>query len=65
MMEKLATGDYYMTVRATARRLRISRYAVYKWIERGWLEAVKLPNGDYRILKSSVDKALENKYLVK
>lgn len=29
-----------------------------KWIQRGWLEGVQLPNGQWRITEESVERAL-------
>lgn len=52
-------GKEMLSVHQAKELLGISRWSVYKWIDRGWLEAVKLRNGTFRISKDSVMKALE------
>ena len=42
-----------------ARMLGVDRHTVVKWIKEGWIKAVKLPSGRYRIPESEVRRILE------
>jgi len=42
-----------------ARMLGVDRHTVDKWIKEGWIKAVRLPSGRYRIPESEVRRILE------
>ena len=42
-----------------ARMLGVDRHTVVKWIKEGWIKAVRLPSGRYRIPESEVRRILE------
>lgn len=46
------------TIKEVADILGVGEDAVWGWVRRGWLPAVKLPNGRIRITKEALDKAL-------
>ncbi len=50
-----------LTVKQAAKELDISKCSVYRWVKRGWLAYVKLPNGTIRILQISVNTVLSGK----
>jgi excisionase family DNA binding protein len=51
-------GDDLLTVNEAARRLRVSRATITRWIRLGQLQAAKLPSGVYRIHGEDVEKLL-------
>lgn len=50
-----------VTVKQAAKELSISKCSVYRWVKRGWVAYVKLPNGTIRIQQSSIDVILAGK----
>ena len=50
-----------VTVKQAAKALSISKCSVYRWVKRGWIVAVHLPNGTIRILQTSIDRILAGK----
>ena len=50
-----------LTVKQTAKALGISKCSVYRWVKRGWIEFVKLPNGTIRIPKRTTNRILTGK----
>jgi excisionase family DNA binding protein len=65
-LRSMATQPYdqMMTVDEVAELLRVSKLTVYRMIDRGDLEAVKLPigrRGGYRISKTSLDRIFGRK----
>jgi len=49
-------GERYLKVSEVCELLNLSRRAVYNWIRMGWINAIKLPNGEYRIPASEVER---------
>ena len=47
-----------LTIKQAAGELSVSRCTVYRWVKRGWLSFVRLPNGTIRIHWDSVNKIL-------
>lgn len=47
----------YLKVTEVARRFNVTRFTIYKWLEKGLLEGISI-EGTVRVLRSSVD-ALE------
>jgi excisionase family DNA binding protein len=45
----------YLTVHETAQQLRVAPVTVYRWIQRGELEAVRLAGSRLRVRQESVD----------
>ncbi|MHA1605931.1 MAG: MerR family transcriptional regulator [Candidatus Freyarchaeota archaeon] len=45
--------------RRVAELLGVDRHTVAKWVKEGWIRAVRLPSGRYRIPESEVKKILE------
>lgn len=43
------------------RALGLSRWSLWDWIRRGKINAVKLPNGHYRVLESEVQRVLSKR----
>lgn len=56
-----STGVELLTVKQTAKVLGMSKCSVYRWVKRGWIAYVKLPNGTIRILQTSIDVILAGK----
>lgn len=44
-----------LTVAEVARQLRLARRSVYRWVEAGWIPAVRLPSGTLRIRADVLD----------
>ena len=42
-----------------AKILGVDRHTVVKWVKEGWIRAIRLPSGRYRIPESEVKKILE------
>jgi len=52
----LGMEERYVRIRDVCRMFNVSHKAVYTWIRRGWINAIKLPNGEYRIPLSDVER---------
>jgi excisionase family DNA binding protein len=50
--------DKLYTVEEVSQMLQIGKHTVYRWIKRGWIKAVVLPNGQIRIPKKEIDRVL-------
>lgn len=50
----------YYTVREVAELLRVSSQTIYRWIEEGRIEAVRVGPKVFRIPKDSLDTAIRN-----
>lgn len=50
-----------LTVKQAAKELGMSKCSVYRWVKRGWLLWIRLPNGTIRILLASVIAVLAGK----
>uniref|UniRef100_A0A6M3J4B1 Putative DNA binding, helix-turn-helix domain containing protein n=1 Tax=viral metagenome TaxID=1070528 RepID=A0A6M3J4B1_9ZZZZ len=50
-----------LTPREAAKLLKISKCSTYRWIKRGWLPKVTMPNGTFRIPRVVVDRILLGK----
>ncbi len=48
----------FVTAKEAAVLLHLSKWSVYRWLKRGWLDGVMLPNGTIRITLSSINQAL-------
>jgi len=44
-----------------AKRMRVDRLTIYRWIKSGCLQASQLPNGQLRIEAKELDKLLTKK----
>lgn len=49
----------YLTVREVADHLRVSNQTVYRWIESGQIEAVRVGPKVYRIRQDALDELIE------
>lgn len=58
-MKELKTGEL-LTIGATAERLGLNKQTVYRWIRRGWIEALPLGPRRLRISSITVDYLLKN-----
>lgn len=43
-----------LTVKRAAKELGMSKCSVYRWVKRGWLSYVRLPNGTIRIPRMTI-----------
>ena len=50
-----------LPAREAAKRLGISRWALYKWIKARIIKAVKLPSGRWGIPESEVERIIEGR----
>lgn len=55
-------AEWAFTVKKVADELKVSPKAVYNWINRGKLAALRLPGGDYRIRWSDVAAFIDANY---
>lgn len=51
-MEKLYTTAEVCKI------LKVSRSSLYRWVKKGWISVVVLPNGQIRVPSSEVEKLL-------
>lgn len=58
MTTKLLT---LLTIKQASKELGISKCSMYRWVKRGWIGYVRLPNGSIRILQISISKVLAGK----
>lgn len=54
----IAAEDKLLRISEVQERLRLSRWTVLSWIARGYLQAIVLPSGQYRIRSSEVNRIL-------
>ena len=47
-----------LTVKQAAKELNMSKCSIYRWVKRGWIKYVRLPNGTIRIIRTSVNGIL-------
>jgi excisionase family DNA binding protein len=52
------TGDGLVTAREAAKLLGVSKCTVYRWLKRGWIVGITLPNGTKRIPRVSIERML-------
>jgi len=50
--------DKLYTVEEVSQMLNVCKHTIYRWIRRGWIRAIVLPNGQIRIPKKELDKLL-------
>jgi len=50
-----------LTPKEAAKMLGVSRCTIYRWLKRGWLIKIYLPNGCIRIPQGSIDVVLAGK----
>ena len=50
-----------LTIKEAAKTMGMSKCSVYRWVKRGWLIYVRLPNGTIRIPDHSIDVILAGK----
>ena len=43
-----------LTVKRAARELGMSKCSIYRWVKRGWLAYIRLPNGTIRIPRTAI-----------
>lgn len=55
-------SEWSFTVKKVADELKVSPKAVYNWIGKGKLAALRLPGGDYRIRWSDVTAFIDANY---
>ncbi len=48
-----------LTISEVAKALKLTDATIRNWIERGHIQAVRLPSGIYRIAQSEVDRVLQ------
>lgn len=60
-MATKTTGVGLLTPKETAKILGISKCSCYRWIKRGWLVKITMPNGTIRIPRVMVDRILAGK----
>lgn len=49
-----------LTIGETMVLLKVSRWTIYRWVKRGYLERLVLPSGGVRIFKESVYRVLRD-----
>lgn len=54
-----------VTVSEAARSLKVGRITVWRYIKKGYLKAVTLPGGDYRLYEEDIQKLLTPKLVEK
>ncbi len=54
----VVTVSEIMTTKEAAKLLGMSRCSVYRWLNRGWITGITLPNGTIRVIRTSIDKVL-------
>ena len=57
----VAVDDRLLRVSEVQEVLRLSRWTVLEWIERGYLAAIVLPSGQKRIRTSELERVLEER----
>ncbi len=50
-----------LTTREAAKLLGLARCTIYRWLSRGWIVGITLPNGTIKIPKSSINKLLDGR----
>lgn len=48
-----------LTVKEAAKMLGVSRWTIYRWLQREWIVGITLPNRQKRILRASIVNLLE------
>jgi len=48
--------DKLYTLEEVAKMLGLSRRTMYRWVRRGWISIVVLPNGQIRVPSSEIEK---------
>jgi excisionase family DNA binding protein len=51
--------DKLYTTTEVCKILKVSRSSLYRWIKKGWISVVVLPNGQLRVPSSEVEKLLQ------
>lgn len=51
----------FVSAREAAAMLGISKCTLYRWIKRGWITGIALPNGTIRISLEELNEILTNK----
>uniref|UniRef100_A0A6H1Z7P0 Putative DNA binding, helix-turn-helix domain containing protein n=1 Tax=viral metagenome TaxID=1070528 RepID=A0A6H1Z7P0_9ZZZZ len=57
----VTTDTKLLTTKEAAEILGVAKCTIYRWLNRGWLCSITLPNGNKRIPKVAVDKALSGR----
>jgi len=50
--------ESFVPAKEAAAILSISKWTLYRWVKRGWIVGIVLPNGTIRIARSSLDNIL-------
>jgi excisionase family DNA binding protein len=50
--------DKLYTTAEVCKILRVSRSSLYRWIKKGWISVIVLPNGQIRVPSTEVEKLL-------
>ena len=58
MSEEQTAEQELLTTQEVADQLRVERQTVYRWIESGRIEAIKLRGGTIRIRQSEINRLL-------
>ena len=57
----VTTQDTFLTTQEAAKFLGISKCSVYRWLKRGWIVGIILPNKTIRISQASLDNILSGR----
>ena len=58
MDTEIVINSGLVTPKVAAKVLGVSTYTVYRWLKRGWLDGITLPNGTKRVSWTSLNRVL-------